>query len=198
MIKVELKDGSVLEFEDGVSLLDVAKGISDGFARSVLVGSVDGRMASLNEKLDKDCKVNFFKFDDAEGKEVFRHTSAHIFAQAVKRLWPQAKLAIGPAIDNGFYYDIDLDYRLVPEDLEKIEAEMKKIVKEDLKIEGFEVSREEAIKMMKEIGEDYKVEMIEDLPAEEVISMYRQGDFVDLCRGPHLQSEGLQKMAGCL
>lgn len=188
MIKVELKDGSLLEVEDGSSLFDVAKNISDGFARSVLVGSIDGRFASLNEKLDGDCKVNFFKFEDAEGKEVFRHTTAHIFAQAVKRIWPETKLAIGPAIDNGFYYDIDLDHRLVPEDLEKIEAEMKKIVKEDLSIEGFEVPREEAIKMMEDIGEDYKVEMIKDLPEEEHISMYRQGEFLDLCRGPHLKS----------
>lgn len=188
MLKIELRDGNFVEVESGASLFDVAKGISDGFARSVLVGSIDGELVSLNKKLDKDCKVNFFKFDDAEGKEVFRHTSAHIFAQAVKRIWPDAKLAIGPAIDNGFYYDFDLDYRLVPEDLEKIEAEMKKIVKEDLSIEGFEVSREEAIKMMKDIGEDYKVEMIEELPEGEVISMYRQGEFVDLCRGPHLQS----------
>lgn len=188
MLKIELRDGNFVEVEDGSSLFDIAKGISDGFARSVLVGSIDGKLESLNKKVEKDCKVNFFKFDDPEGKEVFRHTSAHIFAQAVKRLWPEAKLAIGPAIENGFYYDFDLDYRLVPEDLEKIEAEMKKIVKEDLVIEGFEVSREEAIELMKEKGEDYKVEMIEELPDGEVISMYRQGEFVDLCRGPHLQS----------
>ena len=188
MLKIELRDGNFVEVENGASLLDVAKGISDGFARSVLVGAVDGKLESLNKKLDKDCKVDFYKFEDAEGKEVFRHTSAHIFAQAVKRLWPQAKLAIGPAIENGFYYDFDLDYRLVPEDLERIEAEMKKIVKEDLHIEGFEVSKEEAIKMMAERGEDYKVEMINDLPDGEIISMYRQGEFVDLCRGPHLES----------
>ena len=188
MIKVELKDGNFVEVEDGASLLDVAKGISDGFARSVIAGSIDGKAAGLGEKLEKDCKVNFFKFEDAEGKEVFRHTAAHIFAQAVKRLWPETKLAIGPAIENGFYYDIDLDHRLVPEDLEKIEAEMKKIVKEDLVIEGYELPREEAIKLMSEKNEDYKVEMIRDLPEGEKISMYRQGEFVDLCRGPHLQS----------
>lgn len=188
MIKVELRDGNIVEVESGSSLFDIAKGISDGFARSVLVGSVDGKLESLNKVVDKDCKVNFFRFDDAEGKEVFRHTSAHIFAQAVKRIWPEAKLAIGPAIENGFYYDIDLDYRLVPEDLEKIESEMKKIVKEDLKIEGFEVPRDEAIKLMEDIKEDYKVEMIKDLPDEEVISMYRQGEFLDLCRGPHLHT----------
>lgn len=188
MIKIELRDGNFIEVEEGASLLDVAKSISDGFARSVLVGSIDGKLVGLNEKLEKDCKVNFFKFEDSEGKEAFRHTAAHIFAQAVKRLWPETKLAIGPAIENGFYYDIDLDHRLVPEDLEKIEAEMKKIVKEDLAIEGFEVSREEALKMMGENKEDYKVEMINDLPEDEKISMYRQGEFVDLCRGPHLQS----------
>lgn len=188
MIKVELRDGNIMEVEKDSSLFDVAKNISDGFARSVLVGSVDGKLESLNAKLDKDCKVNFYRFDDPEGKEVFRHSSAHIFAQALKRLYPEAKIAIGPAIENGFYYDFDLDYRLVPEDLEKIEAEMKKIVKEDLPVEGFVVSREEAIQMMKERGEDYKVEMIEDMPEDEVISMYRQGEFVDLCRGPHLRS----------
>lgn len=188
MINIELKDGSKVEYEEGVSLYDIAKGISDGFARNVLIGSIDGRLASLNEKVNSDSKVNFYRFDDPEGKEVFRHSSAHIFAQALKRLYPEAKIAIGPAIENGFYYDFDLDHRLVPEDLEKIEAEMKKIVKEDLSIEGFVVSREEAIKMMEERGEDYKVEMIKDLPEDEVISMYRQGEFVDLCRGPHLQS----------
>lgn len=188
MINVELKDGSKVQYEAGVSLFDIAKGISDGFARSVLIGSIDGELKSLNEKVEKDCKVNFFRFDDPEGKEVFRHSSAHLFAHALKRLYPEAKIAIGPAIENGFYYDFDLDHRLVPEDLEKIEEEMKKIVKEDLAIEGFVVSREEAIKMMEERGEDYKVEMIKDLPEDEVISMYRQGEFVDLCRGPHLQS----------
>ena len=188
MIKVELRDGNIMEVEKGSSLLDVAKNISDGFARSVLVGSIDGKLESLNAVIKEDCKVNFFRFDDPEGKEVFRHTTAHIFAQAVKRIWPEAKLAIGPAIENGFYYDIDLDHRLVPEDLEVIESYMKKIVKEELQIEGFEVSKKEAIKMMKERGEDYKVEMIEDLPEDEVISMYRQGEFVDLCRGPHLRS----------
>ncbi|WP_101773144.1 threonine--tRNA ligase [Peptostreptococcus faecalis] len=188
MINVELKDGNIIQVKKGSSLLDVAKEISDGFARSVLVASVDGRMASLNEELNEDVKVSFYRFEDEEGKDVFRHTSAHIFAQALKRLWPEAKIAIGPSIENGFYYDFDLDHKLVPEDLEKIEKEMKKIVKEDLKIEGFEVSRDVAIDMMKKIGEDYKVEMIEDLPEDEVISMYRQGEFVDLCRGPHLQS----------
>ena len=187
MIKVCLKD-DVKEFEAGVSVLDVAKSISEGLARNVLAAEVDGEVVALDTVLDKDCSVNLLKFDDKEGREVFRHTSSHILAQAIKRLYPEAKLAIGPAIDNGFYYDIDLEHSLVPEDLEKLEAEMKKIAKEDLKIERFELPRAEAIEFMKEKNEDYKVELIEDLPEDAVISFYKQGDFTDLCAGPHLLS----------
>ncbi len=187
MIKVSLKN-DVREYESGVSVLDVAKSISEGLARNIVAAEVDGEVVGLDTVLDKDCSVNLLKFDDKEGREVFRHTSSHILAQAIKRLYPEAKLAIGPAIDNGFYYDIDLDHSLIPEDLEKLEKEMKKIAKEDLKIERFELPREEAIKLMKEKGEEYKVELIEDLPEDAVISFYKQGDFTDLCAGPHLPS----------
>ena len=185
-VKITLKDGSVKEFDKGISILDIAKSISEGLARSIVAGEVNGNTVGVNYKLEEDSELNLLKFDDAEGKEVFRHTSAHILAQAIKRLYPEAKLAIGPAIDSGFYYDLDLEERLTEEHLEKIQAEMKKIVKEDLAIEGFELSKEEAIKLMKEKNEDYKVELIEDLPEGEVLSFYKQGDFVDLCRGPHL------------
>ena len=187
MIKVSLKN-DVREFESGISVLDVAKSISDGLARSIVAAEVDGAVEGLDTELDTDCAVNLLKFEDKEGREVFRHTSSHILAQAIKRLYPEAKLAIGPAIDNGFYYDIDLEHSLVPEDLEALEKEMKKIAKEDLKIERFELPREEAIKLMQEKGEDYKVELIEDLPEDAVISFYKQGDFTDLCAGPHLLS----------
>ena len=187
MIKVSLKN-DVKEFESGVSVLDVAKSISEGLARSIVAAEVDGEVVGLDAVLDKDCSVNLLKFEDKEGREVFRHTSSHILAQAIKRLYPEAKLAIGPAIDNGFYYDIDLEHSLVPEDLEALEKEMKKIAKEDLKIERFELPRKEAIKLMQEKGEDYKVELIEDLPEDAVISFYKQGDFTDLCAGPHLLS----------
>ncbi len=192
MIKINLRD-EVKEFEKGVKLMDVAKSISDGFARSVICASVDGELKSLNDTVDKDAKVEFYRFDDEIGKEVFRHSSSHLMAQAIKILFPEAKLAIGPAIENGFYYDIDLDYRIVMEDLEKIEAEMKKIVKENHEVESFVLPRDEAIKLMKEKGEDYKVELIEDLPEEATLSFYKQGEFVDLCRGPHIPSTKMIK-----
>jgi threonyl-tRNA synthetase len=188
MIKVTLKDGSVKEYEKGTSIMDVAKSISEGLARSIVGASVNDTVVGLDYKLNEDANLNLYKFDDVEGKEVFRHTSAHILAQAIKRVYPDAKLAIGPAIENGFYYDIDLEHRLTPQDLEKLEAEMKKIAKEDLTLERFELSKEEALKLMKEQGEDYKVELINDLPEGETLSFYKQGDFTDLCRGPHLPS----------
>ncbi|HSQ33480.1 MAG TPA: threonine--tRNA ligase [Peptostreptococcaceae bacterium] len=188
MIKVTLKDGSVKEYEKGTSIMDVAKSISEGLARSIVGASVNDTVVGLDYKLNEDANLNLYKFDDVEGKEIFRHTSAHILAQAIKRLYPDAKLAIGPAIENGFYYDIDLEHRLTPQDLEKLEAEMKKIAKEDLTLERFELSKEEALKLMKEQGEDYKVELINDLPEGETLSFYKQGDFIDLCRGPHLPS----------
>ena len=188
MIKVTLKDGSVREFENELSVMDIAKSISEGLARAVVAASVNGKVVGLNHIVKEDCELNLFKFDDEEGKDVFRHTSAHMLAQAIKRLYPDAKFAIGPSIDNGFYYDIDLEHRLTAEDLVKLEAEMKKIAKEDATIERFELSKEDALAWAKENGEIYKTELIEELPEGEVISFYKQGEFTDLCRGPHLPS----------
>ncbi|WP_455539560.1 threonine--tRNA ligase [Terrisporobacter sp.] len=188
MIKVTLKDGSVKEFEHELSVLEIAKSISEGLARAVVAASINDQVVGLDYIVKEDSTLNLFKFDDVEGKDVFRHTSAHMLAQAIKRLYPEAKLAIGPSIENGFYYDIDLEERLTAEDLAKIEAEMKKIAKEDLKIERYELPKEEALAWAKENGEIYKEELINDLPEGEIISFYKQGDFADLCRGPHLPS----------
>ncbi|MDF2675894.1 MAG: thrS [Bacillota bacterium] len=188
MIKLTLPDGSIREYENGVKALDVVKSISEGLARAVVGAVFNTKVIGLQETIQEDGNIKFLKFEDKEGKNVFWHTSSHIMAQAIKRLWPEAKLAIGPAIDNGFYYDIDLDYRLVNEDLAKIETEMKKIVKEGLELERFELPRAEAIKLMQDVNEPYKVELIQDLPEDAIISFYKQGDFVDLCAGPHLES----------
>ena len=188
MIKVTLKDGSVKEFENEISVIEISKSISEGLARAVVAASVNGEVVGLNHKVCEDCELNLFKFEDIEGKDVFRHTSAHILAQAIKRLYPEAKFAIGPSIENGFYYDIDLEHRLTMEDLEKIEKEIKKIAKEDLAVERYELPKEEALAWAKENEEIYKVELIEELPEGEIISFYKQGDFTDLCRGPHLPS----------
>jgi threonyl-tRNA synthetase len=190
MIKVTLKDGSVKVFAQGTTIKEVAESISAGLARVALVGLVDGKIQDLSYQLNEDCEVSLLTFDDDGGKHAFRHTSSHILAQAVKRLFPETKLAIGPSIDNGFYYDFDSEKTFTPEDLEKIEEEMKKIVKENLTLERFELSREEAIKFMEEKGEIYKVELIKDLPKDAVISFYKQGEFVDLCAGPHISSTG--------
>ena len=188
MIKVTLKDGSVKEYAKGTTVMDIAKSISEGLARSIVAASVNGEVVGLNYEVNEDCELSLFKFEDEEGKDVFRHTSAHMLAQAIKRLYPDAKFAIGPSIDNGFYYDIDLEHRLTAEDLVKLEAEMKKIAKEDATIERFELSKEDALAWAKENGEIYKTELIEELPEGEVISFYKQGEFTDLCRGPHLPS----------
>ena len=193
MIKVELKDGSIIEVEEGKSILDVAKQISQGLARMAMVGKVDGEVKDLRFELNKDCKLEILTFDSIEGKKAYWHTTSHIMAQAVMRLFPDTKFAIGPAIDEGFYYDFDSSATFNDEDKEKIEAEMKKIIKEDLPIERFELPRSEAIKLMKDAGEDYKVELIEDLPEGEVLSFYKQGEFTDLCAGPHLMSTGKVK-----
>ncbi|WXR61615.1 threonine--tRNA ligase [Peptostreptococcaceae bacterium AGR-M142] len=185
-IKITLKDGSVKEYEKGISVMDIAKSISEGLARVILAAKVNDEVVDLYHQVNEDSSLELLKFEDEEGKDAFRHTSSHILAQAIKRLYPAAKLAIGPAIENGFYYDIDLDEKLNNEDLEKIEKEMKKIVKEDLKIEKFVLNRDEALELMKEKNEDYKIELINDLDKEAVISFYKQGEFVDLCAGPHV------------
>lgn len=185
-IKVTLPDNSVREYEKGTTVFEVAKDISEGLARAVVGARINGELVGLKEELKEDSNLTLLKFDDDGGEEVFRHTSAHILAQAVKRLFPDTKLAIGPAIENGFYYDFDTDHRFTPEDLEKIEKEMKKITKEKLDVEKFVLPRNEAIEYLKERGEDYKVELVKELPENEEISFYKQGDFVDLCRGPHL------------
>ena len=188
MIKITLKDGSIKELNSEMSVLEIAKSISEGLARVATAGVVNGKTVDLRYVVNKDCELSILTFDDEEGKKAFRHTASHILAQAIKRLYPNAKLAIGPSIDNGFYYDIDIDGGLSNDDLAKLEAEMKKIVIEDLSIESFVLPRSEAIELMKEKDEPYKVELIEDLPEDEVISFYKQGEFVDLCAGPHLMS----------
>ena len=189
MIKVELKDGSKLEVELGMSILDIAKKISEGLARNAMAGKVDGEVKDLRFELNKDCKLEILTFDSIEGKKAYWHTTAHIMAQAVKRLYGKSvKLTIGPSIENGFYYDFDSSATFNDEDKEKIEAEMKKIIKEDLPIERFSLPKEEALKLME--GQPYKQELINDLPEGEEISFYKQGDFTDLCAGPHLMSTG--------
>ena len=190
---IELKDGSKKEVEAGLSVLEIAKGISEGLARNATAGRVDGKVVDLRFKVEKDCKLEILTFDDEDGKKAYWHTTSHIMAQAIKRLYKDVKLAIGPAIDSGYYYDFDAENRFSEDDFSKIEEEMKKIIKEDLTIERFELPRAEAIKLMKDLGEDYKVELIEDLPEDEVISFYKQGEFTDLCAGPHLMSTGKVK-----
>ena len=194
MIKVTLKDGSSIDVEKGSSVLDVAKKISEGLARVATCASVNGETKDLRYGLNEDSTLNIYTFDnDLEGKKAYWHTTSHIMAQAVKKLFPNAKLAIGPAIDNGFYYDYDVEKPFSQEDLENIEKEMANIVKENLAIERFTLSRDEALKLMKEKDEPYKVELIEDLPDDAEISFYRQGDYVDLCAGPHIMSTGSVK-----
>lgn len=194
MIKITLKDGSVKEVESGMSILEIAKGISEGLARVATAGKVNGEVKDLRTTINEDCSLEILTFEsDLDGKKAYWHTTSHIMAQAVKRLFPNVKLAIGPAIDDGFYYDFDVEKPFSDEDKAKIEDEMKKIIKEDLLIERFELPRAEAIKLMKDKNEDYKVELIEDLPEGEVISFYKQGEFTDLCAGPHLTSTGKVK-----
>ncbi len=192
VIKVTLRD-DVREFEAPVTYMDIAKSISEGLARNVLCATKDGETVGLYETLTTDATVEFKGFDTPEGKNTLRHSASHVLAQAVKRIFPEAKLAIGPAIENGFYYDFDLDKGFSPDDLAKIEAEMKKIVKENYPIVRFELPREEAIKLMEEANEPYKVELINDLPEDSVISFYKQGEFTDLCAGPHVPSTGSVK-----
>ena len=193
MIKITLKDGSVMESEAGISIYEIAKKISERLAKVATSALLNDEVVDLRTILNEDCTLSILTFDDDEGKGAYRHTTSHIMAQAIKRLFPSAKLAIGPSIENGFYYDIDMDRNFTPDDLEAIEKEMAKIVSEDLAIERFELPREEAIRLMEEKEEPYKVELIKDLPEDAVISFYRQGEYVDLCAGPHLMSTGLVK-----
>ena len=186
-MKITLKDGSFKEYESSMAVIDIAKDISEGLARMACAGEVDGEVVDLRTIVDKDCTLNILTAKDEEGLRVMRHTCSHVLAEAVKNLFPEAKLAIGPAIDTGYYYDFDAE-SFSREDLDKIEKEMKKIIIKGAKLERFELPREEAIKFMEEKGEPYKVELIEDLPEDAVISFYQQGDFVDLCAGPHLMS----------
>ena len=191
MVKVTLKGGDVKEVAKGTSLIDIAFDISEGLARACTAAKVDGITKDLRDTVENDCAVSFLTFDDEEGRLAYRHTASHVLAQAVKRLFPTAKLAIGPAIENGFYYDFEFEKPVGAAEIEKIEAEMKKVIKENIKIERFELPRNEALALMKD--EPYKVELINDLPEDSVISFYKQGDFTDLCAGPHLMSTGRLK-----
>lgn len=193
MIKIILKDGSIMEVEKGITVIELAKKISEGLARVAMCALVNGDVKDLRYKIEEDSEVSICTFDNIEGKKAYWHTTSHILAQAVKRLYPNTKLAIGPSIDNGFYYDFDTEITFTPEILEELEKEMTKIVKEDFEIKKFTLSKQEAIDFMKKRGEDYKIELIEDLPEGEEISFYEQGEFVDLCAGPHLMSTGKVK-----
>ena len=201
-VKIILPDGSAKEYAAGTTLGEAVKQLSNSLAKKVLAANVNGELTDLREELVDGSEVAFLTFEEDGGKHTLRHTASHILAQAVKRLWPEAKLAIGPAIDKGFYYDIDMEHTLTPEDLGKIEKEMSHIVKENLPITKSVMSRQEAIEFFKSKNEDYKVELIQDLPEDAVISCYSQGDFIDLCAGPHVASTGkvkafkLQSIAG--
>lgn len=186
-MKITLKDGSIKEYAGAMSVIDIAKDISEGLARMACAGEINGEVVDLRTVVDTDCELSILTFNDEAGKAAYRHTASHVLAQAVKRLYPHAKLAIGPSIDTGFYYDFDME-SLDRAALDELEKEMKKIIKEGAELEKFTLPREEAIKFMEEKGESYKVELIEDLPEDEEISFYKQGDFVDLCCGPHLMS----------
>ena len=186
-MKITLKDGSVKEYSEAKSVYDIAKDISEGLARVACAGEVNGEIVDLRTVLENDCELNIVTAGDAEGLKVIRHTASHVLAQAVKRLFPNAKITIGPAIEDGFYYDFEAE-PFSREDLDNLEKEMKKIIKEGHELKRFTLPREEAIKFMEEKGEPFKVELIEDLPEGEEISFYDQGEFVDLCAGPHLMS----------
>lgn len=198
MIKISLKNGKVIEVESGSTISEIASKISISLGKKAVGAKLNGKVTELMKEVNEDCRVEILTFEDEEGKKIVWHTGSHILAQAVKRLYPDVKLAIGPAIDNGFYYDLDADFSFTPELLEKIEAEMNKIIKQNEKLEKFELPRPEAIKLMEEAGEPYKVELIKDLPEDEIITFYRQGDFVDLCAGPHIPSTGRVKVVKLL
>lgn len=189
-MKVTLKDGSVMEFENAVTVGEIAKAISEGLWRNAVCGKIDGELVDLSASVDKDCELQIVTLKDKEGLQVYRHTASHVLAQAVKNIFPTSKLAIGPTIENGFYYDIEFKTPVSQQDLTKIENEMKEIIKSDLPIERIVYGKRDAVKIFKDFSEPYKVELINDLPAGSVISCYKQGDFMDLCRGPHLPSTG--------
>ena len=191
MIQITLKDGTVKAYENGTTILDIAKDISEGFARVALAGEIDGKVKDLATPITEDCRLNLLTFDSEGGKRTYWHTTSHIMAQAVKRLFPNVKLAIGPSVDNGFYYDFDSEKAFAPDDMQAIESEMQKIIKEDFPLERFTLPREKALELMKD--EPYKIELIKDLPVDAELSFYKQGDFTDLCAGPHLPSTGRVK-----
>lgn len=193
MIKISLKNGKEIEVEKGLKVIDIAAKLSISLSKKALGAVVNGKVVELNYEVNEDCKLEILTFEDEEGKKILRHTASHILAQAIKRLYPKVKLAIGPAIDSGFYYDVDAEFSFTPELLEKIEGKMNEIIKENIRLERFELPREEAIKFMEEKNEPYKVELIKDLPEDSIISFYKQGDFVDLCAGPHVPSTGRAK-----
>ena len=186
-MKITLKDGSVKQYDNAMSVIDIAKDISEGLARMACAGEINGKVVDLRTVVLEDCELNILTFNDDAGKAAYRHTASHVLAEAVKRLYPDTKLAIGPSIDTGFYYDFDVE-SFDRAALDELEKEMKKIIKEGAVLERFTLPREEAIKLMEDKGEPYKVELIRDLPEDSVISFYRQGEFVDLCAGPHLMS----------
>ena len=194
MVKVTLKDDVVKEFQSGTTVMDIAKSIGMGLYKAACLAKIDGETCDLRTPVTKDCHVEILTFDDEDGKKAFWHTTSHILAQAVKRLYPSAKLAIGPSIANGFYYDFDVDFPFTPEILEKIEAEMKKIVKENIQLEQFDLSADEALKLMEEKDEPYKVELIKEHAGKgEKISFYKQAEFTELCAGPHIPDTGRVK-----
>ena len=189
-MKITLKDGSILEFEKGITVGEVASAISEGLFRNAVCGKVNGELVDLSEKIENDCSLEIVTLKDKEGLDVYRHTCSHVLAQAVKNIFPTSKLAIGPTIENGFYYDIEFKTPITQQDLQKIENEMKEIIKSDLPIERIVYSKTNALKVFNSFSESYKIELINDLPPRSVISCYKQGDFMDLCRGPHLPSTG--------
>ncbi|MCG8401285.1 MAG: TGS domain-containing protein, partial [Firmicutes bacterium] len=193
MINITMQDGSVRRYQPGTSLLEIARDISPRLAKESLVARVDENLADLNARLDRDARVEFLTFDSEEGRETFRHSASHVMAQAVQRLFPGTRLAIGPPIADGFYYDFDSPHKFTPDELEKIEAEINKIIKEDLPFSRVEIAPDEALRRFGDRQEQYKIELVNDLPKDAVISCYRQGEFEDLCAGPHVPSTGRLK-----
>lgn len=193
MAEVQLKDGSKKTFSDGITLREAVKQLSNSLAKKVLAARVNGKVTDLCEPVADGTTVEFLTFDAQEGKDTLRHTASHVMAQAISHLYPDVKFAIGPAIENGFYYDLDTEHRFTQEDFAAIEKEMAALVKANEPIEKMVVSRAEALQFFQDKHQDYKVELIEDLPADAVISLYKQGDFVDLCAGPHCESTGRVK-----